>query len=165
MLINWSSLLLAPALFSFTQGLPTQLSFSAPCHAISPLANKAFPPLKNDLILRAARGEKTERAPVWVMRQAGRYLPEFRRVSEEYDFFTICRTPALATQVTLQPIDRFDGLDAAIIFSDILVIPQALGLEVVMLPGQGPHFPAPLKGPEDMHRLKEKIDIRQDLGY
>ncbi|KAG0089629.1 Uroporphyrinogen decarboxylase in heme biosynthesis [Podila epicladia] len=165
MLINWSTLLLAPALFAFIQALPTQLPFSAPCHAAAPLAHNAFPPLKNDLILRAARGEKTERAPVWVMRQAGRYLPEFRKVSEEHDFFTICRTPALATQVTLQPINRFDGLDAAIIFSDILVIPQALGLEVVMLPGQGPYFPAPLKGPKDMRRLKEKVDIRQNLGY
>lgn len=85
---------------------------------------------------------------------------------EEHDFFAICRTPALATQVTLQPIDRFDGLlDAAIIFSDILVIPQAFGLEVVMPPGQGPDFPAPLKEPQDMRRLKEKVDIRQDLGY
>ncbi|KAG0023808.1 Uroporphyrinogen decarboxylase in heme biosynthesis [Podila clonocystis] len=167
MLINWSTLLLAPALVSSTLALPTQLPLSAPCHTnVYPLTNIAFPPLKNDLILRAARGERTERAPVWVMRQAGRYLPEFRKVSEEHSFFAICRTPALATQVTLQPIDRFDGLlDAAIIFSDILVIPQAFGLEVVMIPGQGPHFPAPLKGPQDMRRLKEKIDIRQDLGY
>ncbi|KAG0323752.1 hypothetical protein BG000_002496 [Podila horticola] len=91
---------------------------------------------------------------------------QFRKVREEHDFFAICRTPALATQVTLQPIDRFDGLlDAAIIFSDILVIPQAFGLEVVMPPGQGPYFPAPLKEPQDMRRLKEKVDIRQDLGY
>ncbi|KAF8930141.1 Uroporphyrinogen decarboxylase in heme biosynthesis [Haplosporangium bisporale] len=167
MLINWSTLLLVPALFTFTQALPTQLPFTSPCRTTaSPLTTKPFPPLKNDLIIRAARGEKTERPPVWVMRQAGRYLPEFRKVREEHNFFAICRTPALATQVTLQPIDRFDGLlDAAIIFSDILVIPQAFGLEVVMPPGQGPHFPSPLKGPKDMGRLKEKIDIRQDLGY
>ncbi|KAF9169270.1 hypothetical protein BGX21_010945 [Mortierella sp. AD011] len=128
---------------------------------------KPFPEMKNDLILRAARGENTERVPVWIMRQAGRYLPEFRKVSAEYDFFTICRTPELATKVTIQPIDRYDGLlDAAIIFSDILVVPQALGIEVVMLPGKGPHFPSPIVDPEDMHRrLKEKVDVHEDLQY
>ncbi|ORZ09679.1 uroporphyrinogen decarboxylase [Lobosporangium transversale] len=123
--------------------------------------------MRNDLILRAARGEKTERAPVWVMRQAGRYLPEFRKLREEYDFFTICQTPKLATEATLQPINRYDGLlDAAIIFSDILVIPQAMGLKVVMLPGKGPSLPDPLKSPEDMRlRLKGKIDVQQELKY
>ena len=68
------------------------------------------------------------------MRQAGRYLPEFRKVREQHDFFTICQTPKLACEITLQPIARFD-LDAAIIFSDILVVPQALGMEVLMQPG------------------------------
>nr|CAG8523311.1 5203_t:CDS:10 [Entrophospora candida] len=126
-----------------------------------------FPELKNDLILRAARGEKTERAPVWIMRQAGRYLPEFRSMREKYDFFTICRTPELATEVTLQPINRYDGLlDAAIIFSDILVIPQALGLVVEMLPGKGPNFPDPLVLPEDIDtKLKDVIDVKRELGY
>ncbi|CAJ0757081.1 12269_t:CDS:2 [Entrophospora sp. SA101] len=126
-----------------------------------------FPELKNDLILRAARGEKTERAPVWIMRQAGRYLPEFRSMREKYDFFTICRTPELATEVTLQPINRYDGLlDAAIIFSDILVIPQALGLVVEMLPGKGPNFPDPLVLPEDIDtKLKDVIDVKKELGY
>ncbi|KAF8076046.1 Uroporphyrinogen decarboxylase [Lyophyllum atratum] len=94
-----------------------------------------FPPLKNDLILRAAKGEKTERAPVWVMRQAGRYLPEFRKVRESHEFFEVCRTPDLATKITLQPIQRYTGLvDASIIFSDILVVPQAMGMEVLMNP-------------------------------
>ncbi|CAG8563173.1 8829_t:CDS:2 [Paraglomus occultum] len=124
-----------------------------------------FPPLKNDLILRAARGEPTERAPVWIMRQAGRYLPEFRQLREEHDFFTICRTPSLATLVTLQPIDRYPTLDAAIIFSDILVIPQALGLEVEMIPGKGPHFPSPLVTPADMARLKSFVDVEKELSY
>ncbi|KAG0351361.1 hypothetical protein BGZ54_003277, partial [Gamsiella multidivaricata] len=125
-----------------------------------------FPPLKNDLLLRAARGEKTERVPVWVMRQAGRYLPEFRKVREHHDFFEICRTPELAAKVTLQPIERYEGLlDAAIIFSDILVIPQAMGLQVDMVPGKGPQVPNPLVTPEDMRRLRKKVDVHQELGY
>lgn len=82
-----------------------------------------FPILKNDVILRAAKGQDVPYTPVWIMRQAGRYLPEFRAVREEHNFFEICRTPELACEVTLQPIKRFK-LDAAIIFSDILVIPQ-----------------------------------------
>ena len=85
-----------------------------------------FPALKNDRLLRAARGEPVDCAPVWVMRQAGRYLPEFKQMRAETDFFTVCQTPELACEVTLQPIRRFN-LDAAIIFSDILVIPQVSG--------------------------------------
>lgn len=84
-----------------------------------------FASLKNDNIIRAAKGQKVDRLPIWIMRQAGRYLPEFRAVREKHDFFTICRTPSLACEVTLQPLKRFD-LDAAIIFSDILVIPQVI---------------------------------------
>ncbi|KAG9292021.1 hypothetical protein G9A89_017920 [Geosiphon pyriformis] len=125
-----------------------------------------FPTLKNDLILRAATGQPTERAPVWIMRQAGRYLPEFREEREKHDFFTICRTPELATLVTLQPINRYDGLlDAAIIFSDILVVPQALGMTVEMLPGKGPNFPEPLVTPADLGKLKDNVDVNQELGY
>lgn len=93
-----------------------------------------FPQLKNDRMLRAIRGEPVDKVPVWVMRQAGRYLPEFQEVRAQHDFFTVCQTPALACQVTLQPIERFD-LDASIIFSDILVIPQAMGLKVEMVAG------------------------------
>lgn len=93
-----------------------------------------FSQLKNDRILKAARGEPVDRVPVWVMRQAGRYLPEFQKARAQHDFFTICQTPELACQVTLQPIERFD-LDASIIFSDILVIPQAMGLKVEMIAG------------------------------
>ncbi|KYN01619.1 PREDICTED: uroporphyrinogen decarboxylase isoform X1 [Cyphomyrmex costatus] len=111
-----------------------------------------FPPLKNDRILKAARGEPVDRIPVWVMRQAGRYLPEFQEVRAQHDFFTICQTPELACQVTLQPIERFD-LDASIIFSDILVIPQAMGLKVEMVPGVGPVLPQPLADPNDLARL------------
>ncbi|KXN86288.1 Uroporphyrinogen decarboxylase [Leucoagaricus sp. SymC.cos] len=123
-----------------------------------------FPPLKNDLLLRAARGEVTERAPVWVMRQAGRYLPEFRKVRESHEFFEVCRNPELATIITLQPIERYTGLlDASIIFSDILVIPQAMGMEVQMNPG--PYFPEPLETPEDVQKISTVVDVNKELGY
>lgn len=111
-----------------------------------------FPSLKNDNVLRAARGEPVDRVPVWVMRQAGRYLPEFQEVRKEHDFFEVCQTPELACEVTMQPLRRFD-LDASIIFSDILVIPQAFGMTVEMQPGVGPVFPEPLETPADMAKL------------
>ncbi|XP_062506498.1 uroporphyrinogen decarboxylase-like [Corticium candelabrum] len=123
-----------------------------------------FPPLQNDLILRAAAGERVERVPVWVMRQAGRYLPEFREVRSKHDFFEICQTPELACEVTLQPLERFD-LDAAIIFCDILVIPQALGMEVQMVPKQGPVFPIPLASPLDIQKLRFDVNISEELKY
>ncbi|XP_031624592.1 uroporphyrinogen decarboxylase [Contarinia nasturtii] len=116
------------------------------------LVAKDFPAMKNDNLLKAARGEDVDRIPVWVMRQAGRYLPEFQEERKVHDFFTICRTPELACEVTMQPLRRFD-LDASIIFSDILVIPQALGMTVEMLPGKGPHFPEPLVTPSDCLKL------------
>ncbi|MDX1531318.1 MAG: uroporphyrinogen decarboxylase [Rhodothermales bacterium] len=122
-----------------------------------------FAALHTDLLVRAARQEPTERVPVWMMRQAGRYLPEFRAVRAEHDFFTVCRTPELACEVTLQPLRRFP-LDAAIIFSDILVVPQAVGLEVQMVKGKGPHFPDPLDGPDDLDRL-HRPDVHEQLGY
>ncbi|KAI8078880.1 uroporphyrinogen decarboxylase [Halteromyces radiatus] len=125
-----------------------------------------FPVLKNDLILRVSRGEKTERVPIWIMRQAGRYLPEFHTVRKQHSFFEICRTPELACELTLQPIDRYGSLlDASIIFSDILVIPQALGLEVTMVEGRGPVFPAPLVTPADMERLTKDVNVDEALGY
>jgi uroporphyrinogen decarboxylase len=131
--------------------------------------------LQNDRLLRAARHERVDCVPVWLMRQAGRYLPEFRQLREKYDFFTLCQTPTLAAQVTLQPLQRFN-LDAAIIFSDILVVPQAMGLEVKMESGVGPVFPQPLRTPSEIgtrsftqlihsfthshtHSLFEKFDL------
>lgn len=120
--------------------------------------------LENDLLLRALRGEPVERVPVWVMRQAGRYLPEYRALRSRHEFFTICRTPDLAAEVTLQPIERFP-LDAAIIFSDILVVPQALGLEVEMVSGTGPRFPRPLEDPADLDRLRSPGDSFDHLDY
>lgn len=122
-----------------------------------------FPPLQNDLLLRAARRQPVERTPVWMMRQAGRYLPEYRALRSEDEFFTVCRTPDLAAEATLQPIRRFD-LDAAIIFSDILVVPQAMGLDVRMERGRGPVFPQPLQGPDDLRRLI-RPDVNESLGY
>jgi len=105
--------------------------------------------LQNDRILRACKRQPVDRVPVWLMRQAGRYLPEFRALREKYDFFTLCRTPELAAEVTLQPLERFD-IDAVILFSDILVIPQALGFEVRMEPSVGPVLPDPLKDPSTL---------------
>ena len=108
--------------------------------------------LKNDLLLRALKGEKTERVPVWMMRQAGRYLPDYLKLKAKYDFFTRVQTPELATEITLQPIDQV-GVDAAIIFSDILVIPQAMGLEVLMEEGKGPLLPKVIQNQQDIDAL------------
>ncbi|MEO6636748.1 MAG: uroporphyrinogen decarboxylase [Ginsengibacter sp.] len=108
--------------------------------------------LKNDLLLRALKGEKVERPPVWMMRQAGRYLPDYIKLRNKYDFFTRVQTPELATEITLQPIEQV-GVDAAIIFSDILVIPQAMGLEVLMEEGKGPSLPKVIKTQQDIDAL------------
>nr|XP_020638982.1 uroporphyrinogen decarboxylase [Pogona vitticeps] len=129
-----------------------------------PASPTGFPELKNDTFLRAARGEKTEYTPVWCMRQAGRYLPEFRETRAAQDFFATCRSPETCCELTLQPLRRFP-FDAAIIFSDILVVPQALGMEVVMVPGKGPTFPDPLKEVEDLLKLRQKVDVATELGY
>jgi uroporphyrinogen decarboxylase len=109
--------------------------------------------LQNDLLLRALKGEQVERPPVWMMRQAGRYLPDYIKLREKYDFFTRVQTPELATEITLQPIDQV-GVDAAIIFSDILVIPQALGLEVLLEENKGPVLPKTIKTQDDVNALQ-----------
>ncbi|KAK9382268.1 Uroporphyrinogen decarboxylase [Kockiozyma suomiensis] len=125
-----------------------------------------FAPLKNDLILRAARGEKVERPPIWVMRQAGRYLPEYHVVKGANNFFVCCRDDELASTITIQPVDHYDGLiDAAIIFSDILVIPQAMGMVVDILDKIGPHFPEPLRIPEDLKKLSVDVDVKKELAW
>ncbi|KAJ8725008.1 hypothetical protein PYW07_015966 [Mythimna separata] len=125
---------------------------------------KNFPELKNERLLRAALGKEVDKVPVWVMRQAGRYLPEFQAVRAKHDFFTVCRTPELACEVTLQPLRRYPHLDASIIFSDILVIPQALGMTVEMHPGVGPVFPTPLQDPAEINDLKEERAVSR-LAY
>ncbi|HRH48056.1 MAG TPA: uroporphyrinogen decarboxylase [Panacibacter sp.] len=119
--------------------------------------------LKNDLLLRVLRGEKTERTPVWMMRQAGRYLPEYMKLREKYGFFERVQTPALACEITIQPVDII-GVDAAILFSDILVVPQAMGLEVQLIESKGPILPAPIKTANDLKRVRVP-DVNETLHY
>ena len=119
--------------------------------------------LVNDIFLKACRKENVERTPIWIMRQAGRYLPEYRSVRAKADFLTMCRTPELAAEVTIQPIDIL-GVDAAIIFSDILVIPEAMGMELIMHEGKGPIFPSPIQTENDFEKLK-LIDPALELKY
>ena len=119
--------------------------------------------LKNDLLLKALRQEKVERPPVWMMRQAGRYLPDYIKLREKYDFFTRVQTPELATEITLQPVEQV-GVDAAIIFSDILVIPQAMGLKVLMEEGKGPLLPDVIKTQKNIDALITD-DVESNLNY
>ena len=132
--------------------------------------------MANDLLLKALRGEQVSRPPVWMMRQAGRYLPEYQELRRKYSFFERVETPELAAEITMQPIERF-GPDAAIIFSDILVIPQALGFEVTMNEGEGPRLPNPVHTAEQalavqvpdtadrLHYVMDALRItRQRLG-
>ena len=120
--------------------------------------------LHNDLFLRAARGETTERTPVWLMRQAGRILPEYRKLRGSLSGFKeLVETPALAAEVTIQPIDALD-VDAAIIFSDILVVPDAMGLPYEMVEARGPLFPATIQNAADVARLRV-ADPHEHLGY
>ena len=119
---------------------------------------------KNDLILRTLKGETTERKPVWLMRQAGRILPEYRAIREKLSgFVELVTTPELAAEVTIQPVDIL-GVDAAIIFSDILVIPEAMGLPYEMVEKKGPWFPETVKTEADAEKLKV-ADAESDLGY
>lgn len=120
--------------------------------------------LKNDLLLRTIRGEKTERTPIWLMRQAGRILPEYRAVREKmHGFVELVKNPERAAEVTIQPVDIL-GVDAAIIFSDILVIPEAMGLPYEMVEKRGPYFPRTVRSSADIDRLKI-ADISGDLAY
>lgn len=121
--------------------------------------------LKNDLILRAARGEEIERYPVWLMRQAGRILPEYRAVRSRLSGFKeLVETPSLAAEVTIQPVDILD-VDAAIIFSDILVVPEAMGLEYQMIEQKGPWFERTIRSREQLSFLDDVIDVEDRLGY
>jgi uroporphyrinogen decarboxylase len=120
--------------------------------------------LKNDLLLRAAKGEKVERTPVWLMRQAGRILPEYRKVRASVSgFIELAQTPELAAEVTIQPVDILD-VDAAIIFSDILVIPEAMGLPYEMVEKKGPRFPETIKSKSDVEKLRV-ANVEESLSY
>jgi uroporphyrinogen decarboxylase len=120
--------------------------------------------LKNNLLLRAARGEKVERVPVWMMRQAGRILKEYREVRESAgNFINLVKNPELAAEVTIQPVDIL-GVDAAIIFSDILVIPEAMGLPYEMVEKTGPFFPKTIETIADVNNLKIS-NAATDLAY
>lgn len=137
---------------------PPPLSMAS--HAPRPPAASAAPVSR---LLAAARGENDGRPPVWFMRQAGRYLPEYREVRKRADFLTMVRTPELAAEVTVQPVELV-GVDAAIIFSDILVIPEAMGMHLVMDEGSGPHFPTPLRTREAVRGLRAP-DVEDAIHY
>ena len=116
----------------------------------------------NDTLLRALRRQPTDYTPVWLMRQAGRYLPEYNRTrARAGSFLDLCRNPGLATEVTLQPLTRFP-LDAAILFSDILTVPDAMGLGLYFAEGEGPKFERPLR--EEWERLSERIGYWLDYA-
>jgi uroporphyrinogen decarboxylase len=119
--------------------------------------------IKNDLLIKALSGEPVERTPVWMMRQAGRYLPDYRALRDKYDFFTRVQTPELAAAISLQPVDQI-GVDAAILFSDILVVPQAMGLEVQLIENKGPVLPEPVRTAADLNRIQVP-DVEEQLGY
>tara|TARA_B110001452_G_scaffold267487_2_gene277602 strand:+ start:5693 stop:6751 length:1059 start_codon:yes stop_codon:yes gene_type:complete len=120
--------------------------------------------LKNDRFLRALARQPVDKTPVWMMRQAGRYLPEYRQVrAQAGDFMSLCKNTELACEVTLQPLERFE-LDAAILFSDILTIPDAMGLGLYFEEGEGPKFRKPVRTEADIDRL-QVVNTASDLGY
>ncbi|MCB1827204.1 MAG: uroporphyrinogen decarboxylase [Coxiellaceae bacterium] len=119
---------------------------------------------QNDRIIRALLQQPVDRRPIWLMRQAGRYLPEYRELRKRVpDFLSFCKTPELACEATLQPLSRF-ALDAAIVFSDILTIPDALGLDLQFVSGKGPVINDPIRSLNDVERL-HAIDVEDALGY
>ncbi|MCL4117713.1 UNVERIFIED_CONTAM: hypothetical protein GTU68_002339 [Idotea baltica] len=125
----------------------------------------SFVQIKNDLILRVLAGEHVERHPVWLMRQAGRILPEYRKIRGEVDGFkALVKNPDLAAEVTIQPVDILK-VDAAIIFSDILVIPEAMGLSYDLVEKVGPRFPKVIQSRQDIQRLGSGPSAADDLGY
>ncbi len=117
----------------------------------------------NDLFLRACRRERTERTPLWMMRQAGRYMPEYRAIRKDHDFLTMCKTPELAVEVTLQPVDLI-GVDAAILFADILLPLEGMGLELSFAKNEGPVIGNPVRDMADIRALRVADPIA-DTGY
>ncbi|MFN2501224.1 MAG: uroporphyrinogen decarboxylase [Pyrinomonadaceae bacterium] len=115
------------------------------------------------LFLRACKREPVDRTPIWVMRQAGRYLPEYRAIRSKIDFLGLCKTPELASEVTVQPVDII-GVDAAILFSDILVIPEAMGMDLEVVESRGPVFDKPVRSSADVDML-DAVGITDRLAY
>ena len=123
-----------------------------------------MPPLKNDRLIKALLKQPVDTTPIWIMRQAGRYLPEYRKIRAQVkDFLTLCKTPELVCEVTLQPINRFD-FDAAIIFSDILTIPEAMGIELEFVENHGPRFKNPVRDEKAITALRQPTP-EEDLDY
>lgn len=108
--------------------------------------------MQNDLFLRACRGEEVPRTPVWIMRQAGRIIPEYRQLRERYSFRELLRRPSLVADITLQPVEKL-GVDAAILFTDILIIPEAMGMDLTYVEGEGPVFADPVRSSSDVQSL------------
>jgi uroporphyrinogen decarboxylase len=143
-------------------------------NTINTIPSKTFAPLKNDSYLRALRQESTEYIPIWLMRQAGRYLPEYLATrTRAGSFMNLAMNPDLACEVTLQPLDRYPQLDAAILFSDILTVPDAMGLELSFATGEGPKFAKPLRHESDvlalqvpdLNKLKYVFDAVHTIRY
>lgn len=121
--------------------------------------------MKNDLLLKAAKGENIDRYPVWIMRQAGRILPEYRAVrSSVKGFKDLVKNPELCCEVTIQPVNILN-VDAAIIFSDILVVPEAMGLDYEMIEQKGPWFEKTIRSEKEFDLLSKNVDIKDRLGY
>jgi uroporphyrinogen decarboxylase len=118
---------------------------------------------KDHIFIKACLREPVERTPVWIMRQAGRYLPEYRKIREKADFLTLCKTPELAAEVTIQPVDIID-VDAAILFSDILVVPEAMGMDLELIESKGPVFHNPIRSGEQVESLTIP-DVHEKLSY
>lgn len=117
----------------------------------------------NDLLLRACRRQAVPRPPVWMMRQAGRYLPEYRAIRARHEFLEMVTSPTIAAEVTVQPVHRL-GVDAAVVFSDILMVPQAMGMDLVFEDGSGPRFRQPLRDEIGLERLSDARPV-EDLGF
>ena len=143
--------------------MPTPPPTTAVPPALSKAEGPGVPRWQDSLMMRACRREPVERTPVWLMRQAGRYLPEYRRIRAQVGFLELCKNPALSAEVMIATVDRL-GVDAAIIFSDLLPILEPMGMQLEFLAGEGPVIHNPIREPADVHRLLE-LDRLDSLGF